>query len=208
MNIKEQVFNIVDDSRNQWIKLLTTLTQKTITDFGNSSYNEILRNAPKQRKEIKAFDPYGSIINAYIANYVRGSVNSITQTTKDQLSTIIENGNEEGLSVSEIKDNIISKLQFMEVARATTITRTTVVSASNYGSLQGAVQNELQLKKVWLPVRDDSTRETHLEMFSYPAIDLNDSFVVGDGVGMYPGDPNLPPEEFVNCRCASGYEYA
>jgi hypothetical protein len=207
MDIKEEVFKIVDSSRSKWIELLTTLTQKTVTDFGKGSFNEIVRNAPKQKKETKAFDPYSTIINAYIAYYVKGAVDSITQTTKDQLATVIKNGNEEGLSVSEIKDNIITKLEFMEVARATTITRTTVVSASNYGSLQGAVQNELRLKKIWLPVRDDSTRETHLEMFNHPAIDLNDSFIVGEGIGMYPGDPNLPPDEFVNCRCALGYEY-
>ena len=35
-----------------------------------------------------------------------------------------------------------------------------------------------------------------------PYLDVGEPFDVGGHPGMYPGDPNLPPEERYNCRCS------
>lgn len=207
MDIKQKVFDIIDNNKDEWNKVLATVLRKTITEFGRLTYDEINKNAPIRKKDTKAFDPYRTIINSYITNYVKNAVISISDTSKEKVADEIEKGFNKGLGVSFIVENITNRLEDNVNFRSELITRNSIVSASNYGSIEGALQNELRLKKVWLPVRDDSTRESHLNMLDHPAIDLNDSFSVGDGLGMYPGDPSLPPEEFMNCRCAIGYEY-
>jgi hypothetical protein len=35
--------------------------------------------------------------------------------------------------------------------------------------------------------------------------DINDTFNVGGYQADIPGDPDLPPEEVINCRCAISY---
>jgi len=60
--------------------------------------------------------------------------------------------------------------------------------------------------KRWITMRDDRVRDTHA-MVDSDVVAINDPFVVGNSLMMFPGDVSLgaAPEEIVNCRCAVEY---
>lgn len=52
--------------------------------------------------------------------------------------------------------------------------------------------------KRWISERDERVRESHVECDKQGAIPIEHKFING---GRFPGDPNLPVSEVVNCRC-------
>jgi hypothetical protein len=55
----------------------------------------------------------------------------------------------------------------------------------------------------WLCTQDGRERETHAQAaIDNDRIPSSQRFVVGGYECEYPGDPNLPPEESINCRCS------
>lgn len=92
--------------------------------------------------------------------------------------------------------------------RAETIARTQALSAMHEGSdelyRQAVASGELldgELECTWSAAMDARTRDSHRAMngqrqpFGMP-------FISGNGVSLrYPGDPNAPAKESVNCRC-------
>ena len=90
--------------------------------------------------------------------------------------------------------------------RAERIARTEIISSSNMGSLQGAVNSQATVKKKWLTSGLKGVRVTHLDAEAQPARDLNQTFQVGNDQLQYPGDPNGSAEEVINCRCTIIYE--
>lgn len=94
-------------------------------------------------------------------------------------------------------------------ARAETILRTEMQRQFNlatYSQQQEQAQRVPGLTKSWLATADMKTRPTHLRAHvKYKAnpIPIDQPFEVGTAKLMYPGDPNGPPEETINCRCRS-----
>lgn len=88
--------------------------------------------------------------------------------------------------------------------RARTIARTEATAAYNAGTFSGflgyAAQTGGRWEKAWLAVEDDRTRHTH-RTADGQRVPLIVPFSVGGHPGMYPGDPELPAREVVNCRC-------
>jgi uncharacterized protein with gpF-like domain len=58
-----------------------------------------------------------------------------------------------------------------------------------------------RVTRTWVATLDDRTRDTHAEMDGQ-VVGMDEPFVSPSGAElMYPGDPNAPPEEVINCRC-------
>lgn len=74
------------------------------------------------------------------------------------------------------------------------------------------VQNEAEaaqedigkpLEKEWVAVLDNNTRPAHAQADGQ-TVDINDPYLVGGDVAMYPRDiENMQPENYMNCRCES-----
>lgn len=59
------------------------------------------------------------------------------------------------------------------------------------------------LQKQWLATLDDRVRDDHAEMDGV-TVAWAEPFVLPDGSECdFPGDPNLPPEQAINCRCTT-----
>jgi F like protein len=119
----------------------------------------------------------------------------------------------EGWSIDDLETRIHGLLEDsgaqMWRNRARTIARTEAVGAFNMGRLAGfqsyAEQMGGKWEKVWLETHDHRTRPTHQEReggVGGQRVPLSMPFKVGLGLGMAPGDPGLPPEEVINCRCS------
>lgn len=55
-------------------------------------------------------------------------------------------------------------------------------------------------KKTWNTQRDSKVRDSHAKL-DRVTIPINAFFNVGGHRAQFPGDPRLPPEESINCRC-------
>lgn len=92
--------------------------------------------------------------------------------------------------------------------RAETIARTEAMAslhqsqeeAIRQGISEGAIEGEA-VTEIWRATKDDRTRDSHAAMDGQE-VERGEPFITGNGVYlMYPGDPNGPPEEVINCRC-------
>lgn len=89
--------------------------------------------------------------------------------------------------------------------RARRIARTEAHTASQAASEETVRVIEPGAKKQWAATLDDRTRDTHDDADNQQ-VELDNTFVVGGVSLRFPGDPNGPAREIVNCRCVLTYE--
>lgn len=121
----------------------------------------------------------------------------VTETTAEQITAIMTAGQIAGMGISEIADTIESGVFGQSEVRATRIARTETIGALNEGELVAAIETGVMRSKEWLTQGDDRVRDTHAAIDGV-RIDLGAAFANGC---QYPGDPNAPPDETINCRC-------
>jgi SPP1 gp7 family putative phage head morphogenesis protein len=89
--------------------------------------------------------------------------------------------------------------------RARTIAITETNRAYNAGAYAAAVlmqqDSRTVLYKEWLASRDERVRPSH-EQADGQRVPVSQAFIVGTSALMFPGDPNGPAHEVINCRCA------
>jgi hypothetical protein len=92
--------------------------------------------------------------------------------------------------------------------RAESISRTEAIASlheAQQQSIEQAVQSgaisRTDVKFIWRATHDNRTRDSHAEMDGQE-VAMGEMFITGDGNALeFPGDPNGPPEEIINCRC-------
>ena len=124
---------------------------------------------------------------------------------KEATATAIDSGQSVDSIARMVRDMVSDRMGEISLMRATRIARTEIVSASNMGSLQGAMNSQATVKKSWLTSGLPGTRPTHLDAEAQPPIELNQTFKVGADDLQYPGDPAGSPAEVINCRCTIIY---
>lgn len=94
---------------------------------------------------------------------------------------------------------------FMSNERALIIAVNEANTIFNYSDYDNAMNNGFT-KKQWITEKDDKVRITHVEVDD-SIVDINEPFVVGDSLLMFPKDTSLgaSAEEVVNCRCSIKY---
>lgn len=92
--------------------------------------------------------------------------------------------------------------------RAVTVARTEALAAYNGGKFasfktQALSLGDLGWQKIWLATHDHRTRFTHTGPGGgdLQRVALLEPFSIGGASMMYPGDPEGPPSETINCRC-------
>lgn len=85
--------------------------------------------------------------------------------------------------------------------RANRIARTETTAAYNAGAQAAYIEEGAGVKQ-WLATADERTRESHLDA-SGQCVNADEPFEVSGYLLQFPGDPNGPPEETVNCRCTT-----
>lgn len=142
----------------------------------------------------------------------------INDTTLAELSTLLQQAEQEGWSVPTTQQRMTKMFeqwaqgnippeefdwytQRMPPHRTEMIARTETMRASNAGSNE--LFNEWGVKKhEWLSTQDDRTREAHLSVNIDPkVVPIDEPFVVMGEELMYPGDPAGSPSNTINCRC-------
>ena len=166
-----------------------------------------------ETKEQGLLDFFQALANAWI-NYemIRRRIQSVSDTTREQIVRQVAQGQEQGLTLAEIVLSIRENIPGMSRVRATVIARTEAHGAANYAAHETARSTGVDYVKEWVSVHDHRTRSVlrddeydHLAMDGQTR-DMNEPFNMPNALGLslpcqYPGDPTLPPGAVINCRC-------
>lgn len=87
--------------------------------------------------------------------------------------------------------------------RATLIAENEANSIWNDSEYQDAILTG-KTRKTWNAIMDRRTRDTHRDI-NGTTIPIDEYFMVGDSMMLFPRDPSGAPEEIVNCRCWATY---
>lgn len=154
----------------------------------------------------------------YVKLNAGSKITSITAESRKQalkiIKKIISESEVEGwgadVIATKIKKRLIKDSIEINKWRSLRIARTEVMTASNVGAFQGAkaIEDEYGIRheKYWIPTYDNRTRDTHLVMEEQNPKMMDEMFMVGGTYASGPGDPALPAEEVINCRCAIAFK--
>lgn len=143
--------------------------------------------------------------SADCAKKVRG----VTETTRNQIRTVIANGVRDQYSHKQIAALILQHADEITTRkRALLIARTENAVGSNKGAIMGAKASGLVLYKIWIARSgDQKTRHSHANMIGKDPIPIDDLFEVNGFKMMQPGDSShgAKSSEICNCRCTCGF---
>jgi SPP1 gp7 family putative phage head morphogenesis protein len=131
---------------------------------------------------------------------VRRRIVGISETTRATIVDQVARGFQAGLGQDGVARLIRRAVPEIARYRSAMIARTETHSAAGYGAQGAAQETGLGLNKQWVSAEDERTRETHSELDG-TIVPMDDFFEVGGFQAQFPGDPALPPEESINCRC-------
>jgi uncharacterized protein with gpF-like domain len=133
----------------------------------------------------------------------------IAKTTQVRIRNAVARGLADGKAPRQIAQAIRRDVGNMTTARAQTIARTESAAALGHGEQaeMEATAAELgaDIRKTWTATEDAHTRESHADADGQ-TVPLDETFTVGGAELMFPGDPDGPPEEIINCRCVVVHE--
>jgi len=152
-------------------------------------------------------------MEAYVRTRAGNKIISIAEQNRLKAKQIIRGVLDESTSLGwgsdetarAIKKGLVTDGIDMNKWRALRIARTEIVSASNQGAFMGAKSLDMPMVKYWIATYDSRTRDTHMVMEAQNPKDIDEAFIVGGWPCESPGDPDLPPEEVINCRCVVAF---
>lgn len=180
---------------------LKPILYKNIIGSYNAFGKLVIDEFNDNKKEVLNFRV---LIQDYLRDFGLAKITQIDETTKDDIFTIISEGESEGDPIASIAKKIKELGKGIARHRAQTIAITETHSAASYGSRQAAKSTGLTLKKEWAAAEDSRTRQSHNDADGQK-VDMDKKFKVGNSRLMYPGDPSAPAKEIISCRCVELY---
>jgi Phage Mu protein F like protein. len=188
--------------------------------YGSKVYQVVRKQAAKIQARAKAFMPIGyndelvaEILSYFRLHLLNQAVLPITDTMKEYIHESLIAGQQQGLSLQQVADDI-EQTGFPKT-RSIVITRTETIRAANFGAMQGARKSGFETEKVWIAARDFRTRRIPRDQFSHinmngVTIPLDEPFLVPNRNGardklMQPGDPHGQAADVIQCRCTVGF---
>lgn len=173
--------------------------------FARNTYQG-LKNQPYP--ETKQDPSWLERMKRYVTVEALSRIRGINDTTRRRLALALQIGLENGEGIDDIKRRIMS-INGTLAGRARTIARTEIISASNAGSLAGADSTGLNYTKEWVSTFDGKARKDH-ENWDGQTASKGQKFILKDEDGDiveldFPGDPQGPAHQVINCRCTQVY---
>lgn len=171
--------------------------------FGQRVYNQgKAHGLPIELKQEDFAAMMTRLALSYIAQEaIRRRITGVSETTRSLIIAAISSGYANGDTIDAIAESILDALPGISKWRAEMIARTETHAAANWGAQEAAKATGLKMRKEWNASGDENTRDTHAEADGQ-VVGMDERFDVGDARLAYPGDPDGPPEETINCRCA------
>jgi len=132
-----------------------------------------------------------------------GRIDSITNSDRSRMNTILSDGAARGQTPQEIASNLTDNFDDMTTGRAMNIARTETNGAYNYSSLQTATDVAGNWTKEWCTT-SENPRPAH-EDADGQEVPIDEPFDVDGEELMYPGDPSGSEGNVINCQCTMTY---
>lgn len=156
----------------------------------------------------------------FVDEYLRTVENLLSRVPEEtfrRVQAIVQTASTDGTPIPKVAEQIRETLLDAGAPywtnRAETIARTELLRAHRGGSWDSYVtygaENGLRMRKTWIDSDDSRVRPAHVDT-DEQTVPIMEPFMVGLDAGprfpaMYPGDPLLPPNLSINCRCDVTY---
>lgn len=208
-NLEDAVNKALDAGQTAWTDLLAASILSAMEAFGENTLSGIKSRQP--HVEVKDLAGMWGVYHQEALDYAERMaaehVVSISETTKNKIRLIIQDGIEKGLSAKLIEAEI-EKLYLTQIIpnRSEVIARTEVHHSSEAGSYLAAKGAELPMTKEWVTTRDGRERSEHASVDGQKR-DLDEPFEVAGEELLYPGDSSLGASagNTIQCRCTIVY---
>lgn len=164
------------------------------------SFNEI------EIKEVEVLQTINAdkIARNFLSLYAARKITEITQTTQASVADIVADGINRGQTEKEIGARIRALIPIKSLSRAQTIARTESHQASQVAAASIAKASGINMMKQWAASEGDRTRDDHDDADGQ-TVGMDEPFIVGGELLMFPGDPAGSAKNVINCRCAVVY---
>lgn len=140
-----------------------------------------------------------SIYTTASNDLLRAVANIMAEMTEMGLGVIWTNPSATSMIEALFRDEWGKAAKWM----ARRVAQTEMIRASNYATKMGVDDLGIDYHKAWLVAKDGKERASHAQAGEDNRnVPKNEPFIVGGCSAEYPGDPSLPAEESINCRCA------
>ena len=143
----------------------------------------------------KYITPHGIIHDFVLAR--ENKLSGVPDEIYDEIKSTLKDGIQSGETMAQLAERVKSRFDDIDDGRAQTIARTETASAYGAGRMDSLKQAGFTHKR-WLTAQDDRVRISHNDAQAEGAIPADQDFENGLA---YPGDPDGPAEEVINCRC-------
>jgi len=157
----------------------------------------------------KQEDAFRRRMQEYLERVGAEKVTQISETTRQDLVQLLQEAIEEGLGIDRTSERISDALSTITRRRATIISRTEIIPASNAAVSAGARETGLALDKEWISAQDNRVRRIPRDDFDHldadgQIVDMDEPFIVTGEELMFPGDTSRGASagNVIQCRCA------
>ena len=212
------------------------LYNEEVIFFATATFNAIEKKIPERLKSVELLrlhnkrlrlhikvagddelSKWGKVIDDFLDAEGAVRMEDIDDTTKAWINKIIAEGGREGWGPIRTAKEMRDRLPEFSKFRSERIARTELISALNFGSLEGAIsiQEEfgLAVNKRWLTSKDQRVRRPPEDDFNHVAANgevrgVLELFTRTGGSLRFPGDPGGAAANVINCRCTLTFELA
>jgi len=206
----QQAVNIPDNILRDEVvfKAFETLYIMVGVQFAKQSNREVSKVLDLMLTKDEADDLEPNWIQSFIrfAREEAGTkIQGITNNILSMVRGVLIEAGKEGLSIPNTAKRLRERWGLISRRRALLISRTEVITASNAGSLEGALSTGFEMQKVWLSTRDNNTRDDHT-IADGQKVNAKSNFIVGGETAKFPGDVRLSGKQRIQCRCTLFFE--
>lgn len=138
-----------------------------------------------------------------VAAEVAGMLGTRGEVVADRVEQLIDKGSEQGWDGARLADELGLTEEQLSGPLSDALAEAMGNSAAT-AVAEGAAHGVIDLAgmtgdKTWHCMFRNS-RDSHMDA-DLQTVPVDEVFVLENGEGMYPGDPDLPPEEAINCQC-------
>lgn len=183
-----------------WDQKLTSV----LKPYYSSAAAQSTSSVDRQLELPASFSHGGSLATARQALEDRGNMTSpeINATTYSAIVKQLQAAVEAGEGIESMKERVNAVFEHADRTRARTIAQTETMSALNSSAdaYAEALGPDHVASKRWVAHHDDRTRKHH-RLADGQTVSLGSRYYVGGYPMRFPGDPEAPPDETINCRC-------